>query len=119
MDAGRRARSPVTPDPLDGGAEESCSGLPAFDADRERAIDVLRQRSCGPAGPGRVRGAGGPGARGADCAELTTATGGIPGPLIAGQPPDMSARVQQQRAWQEMSRGELARPSAYLARRSS
>jgi putative transcriptional regulator len=42
-------------------------------------------------------------------AELAAATGGLPGPLITGQPPGMPARVRQQRTRREMSHGELAR----------
>ena len=41
-------------------------------------------------------------------AELAAATGGLPGPLITGQPPGMPARVRQQRTRREMSHGELA-----------
>jgi putative transcriptional regulator len=89
--------------------EKGRGGLRASDADREQAIDVLkaefvRDRLARAEFEGRV----GQALAARTYAELAAATGGITGPLTAGQPPGMPARVRQQRIRRGMSHGELA-----------
>jgi putative transcriptional regulator len=89
--------------------EESRGALRASDADREQAIGVLkaafvRDQLARAEFEGRV----GQALAARTYAALAAATGGITGPLTAGQPPGMPARVRQQRTRREMSHGELA-----------
>jgi putative transcriptional regulator len=89
--------------------EEGRGALRASEADREQAIDVLkaafvRDRLASAEFEARV----GQALASRTYAELAAATGGIPGPPIAGQPPGRPARVRGQRTQREMSQGELA-----------
>src|SRR5690242_5637219 len=89
--------------------EEGRGGLRASDADREQAIEVLkaafvRDRLARAEFEARV----GQALASRTYAELAVATDGIPGRLTADQPPDMPARVRNQRTQREMSQGDLA-----------